>query len=162
MRPIITGVALLILLFISNTSLLAQEYLPYSAGQIEKSNNTALSRNLELTAGYVPNSGSERLKASLEVNNLLLHRVGAYTSFEYDLDAKSFINITGGSITLHRFIYVWGGMDLFSKNGLIQSGFSGPRKEIGIGITPYKFVVARVGWSNSVGLSLAAGVRIPL
>ena len=163
MQPNLLRTFFLFAFIITGLNLFAQDYLPYSARNAAKNGqNNQLYRNLEISAGYVPGSSDDRLKANLGINNLLVHRIGAYTSFEYGLQNNQFINITGGTISVQRFVYVWGGMDLFSKNGLMQSGFKGSRKEAGIGITPYKFMVARAGWSTSVGFSLAVGIRIPI
>ena len=158
----IVASALLILLshFYTNAQ---NTHLPYSAGNKEKINAAAeLSRNIELTAGYLFKSGNEGLKAGLGVNNLVFHRIGFYTSLEYALDGKNFSNTVGGTVSIFKYAYVWGGMDFFTKKGLFQSGFEGIRKEAGVGITPYKFLVFRVGWSSSVGPSVAAGVRIQI
>lgn len=153
----------LFLFLLAGQRILSQNYLPYSASQTEKNSTvTALSRNLEFSFGYAPNDQDEKLKANLGVNNLLLKRVGIYTSLEYGLQEHHLINICGGTISINRYLYVWGGANLFSKNGIIQSGIKSARKEIGMGITPYKFVVARIGWSTSVGISFAAGVRVPI
>ena len=161
MRLIVSGAILMFFFLLEQENVLAQDtYLPYSAGKTENKGNNLLYRNLEITGGYIPKSDNERLKSSIAVNNLLFHRLGAYTSFEYDLTDKKVINTCGATITLHRFVYLWGRADVFSKNGVIQSGIKGPRKEAGVGITPYKFLVMRVGWSNSVGVSIAAGARL--
>ncbi|WP_167618021.1 hypothetical protein [Maribellus sediminis] len=150
-------------LFITFTGANAQDYLPYSAGKTDKSSGTSANfRNIEATIGYLPQKNQEGIKTSIGISNILFKRVGFYTSFEFQTDDSSFTNIVGGQISIHKLFYLWGGMDLFTDKGLIQSGFEGSRKEAGIGITPYKFLVFRFGYSNSVGPSLAAGVRFPL
>lgn len=138
-------------------------YLPYSAGNKENNNNpVAFYRNIEISGGYLPKSGNEGLKANIGANNILLKRMGVYTSLEYSLDTRNYSHTVGGTITIFKFLYAWGGLDLFTTKGMIESGFKGTRKEAGIGLTPYKFLVFRFGWSNSVGPSLAAGVRIKI
>lgn len=159
------SVVLLILLLLSLTVFQTHgqdNHLPYSAGNKDNVNSYDLIRNLEITAGYLPKQGNEGLKTSLTANNVLIKRVGFYTSFEYALDEQKISNTCGGTLSLFKYIYVWGGIDVFTKNGLLQSGFDGTRKEAGIGITPYKFIALRFGYSNSVGPSFAAGIRIPL
>jgi|GEM_PF-1402217 len=154
-------VALGLLLLLSHFYTNAQNtHLPYSAGNKDKKSTRAeLSRNIELTAGYLFKSGNEGLKAGVGLNNLVFRRIGFYTSLEYAMDGQNMSNTVGGSVSIFKYAYVWGGMDLFTKKGLFQSGFEGIRKETGVGITPYKFLVFRVGWSSSVGPSVAAGIH---
>jgi hypothetical protein len=137
-------------------------YLPYSAGSKSPDSKSLIYTNLELTAGYLPKTGNEAFKTSIGVNNLLFRRLGVYTSLEFGSGENNLTNIVGGSVTVLPLLYVWGGMDFFTENGVFRKEWKGTRKELGIGITPYKWSVFRIGWSSSVGLSLAAGVRIPL
>lgn len=139
----------------------AQKSMPFSVNSKTKSKNIEQVRNIELAAGYIPKNNENALKGFLTVNNVIFKRFGVYTSLEYDLSTTDLTNTLGGTVSLHKYFYLWGGLDLFSKNGFIENGFHGPRKEIGIGITPYKLSVLRIGWSNSVGVSIAAGIGIP-
>ena len=137
------------------------EYLPYTP-ENKEDNSLSIYRNIEFTAGYIPKSDHNALKGSISVNNLLFKRMGFYTSVEKEINSDKFSNTIGITGTLHKYFYLWGGMDLFTNNGFLQTkSFSGPRKEIGIGITPYKTTVLRLGWSSSVGISISVGVGIP-
>jgi len=159
----ILSAILICMLYLTAQSVHAQDsHLPYSAGnKVSNSAQNEFYRNIEITAGYLPKAGNEGLKTNMAVNNLLFHRIGFYSSLEYSVEGKDFSNTFGGTITIIKYVYVWGGMDVFTKNGLFQSGFNGIRKEAGVGITPYKFLVMRIGWSSSVGPSVAAGVYFP-
>jgi len=130
---------------------------------------------IDITVGAAPKSPYEAVKFSASINNLILNRIGFYTSFEkgfneneltfhyYD-DHKHFSNILGVTATLNQYVYFWGGIDVFTKSGVIachgeRRGF---RKELGVGITPYKWTVARLGWSKSVGPTFTIGAKIPI
>lgn len=119
-----------------------------------------LNPNLDITVGYVPDANYKAFKTSASVNNILLQRVGFYTSIEIGKSGDYFINIVGTNISVTPKVYTFFGIDLIGKNGLIKTT-SGLRKELGIGYLPYKWVVVRAGWSLAVGPTLAAGVKIP-
>jgi len=130
---------------------------------------------VDVTVGYAPKSPYNALKGSISINNLILKRFGFYTSIEkglnkdvlvfHDYDGHTyFTHILGMTASLNKNIYFFGGLDLFTKSGVIytkdkQRGF---RKELGIGITPYKWTVVRLGWSGSVGPTFTIGAKIPL
>lgn len=116
--------------------------------------------NLDVTLGYIPKASIQGLKTSLALNNLLFNRLGLFSSLEYGLNSNDLSNIVGGTLTVNEHIYFWGGLDLFTKNGLIQTKSMGIRKEVGIGFIPYKKLVVQVGGSLSVGLTISAGYRI--
>lgn len=154
------GLCIFSILYFMADSDAQNTYLPYAANHKQKK-DLDLYRNGELSMGYIPSSDNKGLKSFLSVNNFLFKRLGAYTSLEYELESKKLSHTLGGTISLHKYFYLWGGMDLFTSNGFIQNGFYGPRKEVGFAITPYKRSVLRLGWSNSVGISIAAGFHIP-
>lgn len=122
-----------------------------------------LLENLEITFGYVPKSTANALKGSFSINNLALKRIGFYSSIEKGLSSDYFANTFGITASVNKYLYLWGGFDfatitsLFSNKDVISS-----RKEIGIGINPYKITVIRLGWSNDVGTTFSAGIQIPL
>jgi hypothetical protein len=132
-------------------------------GRLSDGEDTPLS--LIVTAGYIPKPSVKALKSSIAFNNLLLKRIGVYTSLEKGLDSGFFTNIYGITGTVHRNVYLWGGVEIFTKQGLLNSeseGFKKARKEFGIGILPVRNLVVKGGWSKSVGITFEAGVRIPL
>ena len=112
------------------------------------------------TLGYVLQPTERFFKASTSVNNILFHQFGFYSSFESNAD--NFFNISGITITVISWAYLFGGVDLFTRNGILNRDDLDARKEVGIGFTPGKWAVVRVGYSTSVGPSLAAGARINL
>lgn len=148
-------------LFFSFNCLAQDTYLPYSIKNKTKKRSSNEYRNLEFTVGYIPNPDYNSVKANIALNSLVLKCLGGYTTVAYDLSTHDYINTVGGTLRIHKYGYLWGGMDLFTSNGLIQADFSHSRKEIGIGITPYKITAFRFGWSNSVGISFSVGLYIP-
>lgn len=148
------------IIFISFISYSQTNYLPYTNISKSSDSNT-LYRNIELSVGYIPKSDQNALKGNISINNLLLKRLGIYSSIEKKFNTNNLTNTIGATASLHHFVYLWGGIDFFTKNGVIQTGsFAGSRKEIGIGLLPYKKSVLRFGWSSSVGISISAGLNI--
>jgi len=145
-------------MFFSINGLAQNENLAFSALNRNKEIPEWRSVNLDLTLGYVPSY--QGIKTNFALNNFLLHRLGIYTSLEYGFKIDELVNTVGGTITVHKFIYLWGGIDLFTDKGLISTKSFSIRKELGIGITPYKRSVVLLGWSSSVGLTISAGYRI--
>ena len=121
-------------------------------------NSNDLDRNVELAAGMMFKKAYCGLKFEASLNNIVYERWGFYTSMETCFSGRVF-NICGATVSANEWFYFFGGVDVFTKNGLIQSGFRGIRKEMGIGITPYKWAVARFGWSFSIGPTATIGVR---
>lgn len=160
-KQLLPFVPLFILLLSCNVLFAQDNYLPYSNSAKNKSNGIAeINRNIEFTFGLIPEEDHRAIKANMGINNLVLKRFGGYTSLEWDTNTQSWTNTCGGTVSIFKYLYLWGGLDLFTNKGLIQAGFSSSRKEIGIGITPYKGFVLRTGWSNSVGISVTAGYQI--
>lgn len=95
----------------------------------------------------MPKTTVNALKTSFAYNNFLFKRVGAYTSFEKGLDSDFFTNIYGLTLSVHEKVYLYGGVDLFTK-------YKGDRKEIGIGFIPYKRLVVTTSWSKSAGITI--------
>lgn len=133
-----------------------------------------LGRYVDITVGYAPKSPYNALKQTVSVNNLILKRVGFYTSIEEGLSTDAavfhdynnnryFGHTLGVTTSLNQNIYFWGGIDLFTKSGVFYTSDKerGFRKEIGVAVTPYKWTVARFGWSESVGPTFTVGAKIP-
>lgn len=134
--------------------------LPFSPTYKEK-NKVELNPHLDFALGYVPKSEINAIRIRISINNILLKRLGAYTAFEKGLDSDHFSNTIGVTVTLFPFLYLWGGADLFSKKEAIKKD-SGARKEIGVGIIPYKKFVAQMGYSSSVGPTFTVGYKISI
>ena len=122
----------------------------------------ACDQALIITLGYVPNSKYNAVKGNIAWNNFLFNRFGAYTSFEKGLDSGYFSNLYGVTFSLHEKVYLFGGADLFTKNGVFSDSEIKTRKEIGIGIIPYKRLAVNMGWSSGVGITFGVGLKIPL
>jgi hypothetical protein len=152
----------IIIIHISLNGFAQNKSLPYSGQHGKNVNTDWQSLNLDLTLGYIPKPSAQGLKTSFALNNILFHRLGLYTSFEYAFDSGAFFNTVGGTFTVNKIIYFYGAADLFTKNGLLAVQSFGFRKELGIGITPYKGAVVQIGGSSSVGLTFSVGYRIPL
>ncbi len=121
------------------------------------------SPNYDITIGYAPRLPFNALKTSFSVNNIFFKRAGLYATLEKGLDTNYFAGALGVTTYVHKYVYLWGGVGIFpyndSKNGSFWSRF---RKEFGVGFTPYKITVVRLGWSLTVGPSIAAGIKIPI
>jgi hypothetical protein len=117
--------------------------------------------DFQFILGYVPKSSVNALKTTFDFNNIFFKRAGVYTSLEKGLDSDYFTNIYGLTLSVHQKVYLFGGVDLFTKYGLFTSD-EGVRKEFGIGYNPWKKLVLNLGWSGSVGITFGAGIKIPL
>jgi hypothetical protein len=121
------------------------------------------SRNLEFTMGFIPRTTVNALKLSASVNNILLERVGVYTSLEKGMNSDYFSNIYGITVSAGKYIQLWSGVGWFAKSELFKRiEWRKVRKEIGVGITPYKMTVINLGWSYDVGPTIAIGIKIPV
>lgn len=151
---------LVIVMFFSINGLAQNGKLKFSTQHRNAATNEWQSKNFDVTLGYIPKKGSQGLKSGFSFNNILFRRLGLYTSFEYGFNSDDFSNLVGGTITVNEYVYFFGGLDLFSQNGFIQTKSTGVRKELGIGFVPYKKLVVQLGGSLSVGLSISAGYKI--
>lgn len=123
--------------------------------------DTEGTNSLLITGGYVPKSPYNALKFSVAYKNLLFERFGFYTSLELGLDSDYLANTYGITGSLNDDLFLWGGIDLFTDNGLFSDD-SGTRKEFGVGYIPFTNAVVMAGYSLSVGFTIQAGLRIPL
>jgi hypothetical protein len=139
----------------------AQDKKPF----VPKKMNYSTTQAFHITAGYVPKASINALKATFAFNDFFLRRIGAYTSMEKGLNSDFFTNIFGITGSLHKNIYMWGGVEFFTKNGLLNNDINGldkVRKEFGVGIILIENLLIKGGWSQSVGPTFGAGVRIPI
>ncbi len=114
-----------------------------------------------IKAGYIPKSSYNAFSQSIAVNNLLYKRIGFYTTLQFGLDSDYFSNIWGITGTVHEKIYLYAGMDLFTKRGFINRQF-GARKHLGVGFIPHPNIVIHADYAISQGFLFGAGIRIPL
>lgn len=118
--------------------------------------------NMDVSVGYVPRSPFHALKMSYSLNNVAFNRWGAYASVEKGMDSDYLAGTLGLTTYVHKYAYLWYGVGIFStyksENKNLWSTY---RKEMGIGIVPARFAVIRLGWSFTVGPTIAAGIRIP-
>ncbi len=126
----------------------------------------SLSDQLMRLLGYVPNPTYNALKLNVSIENIIFyHRVGFYTSFEKGLDSDYFSNIIGIHVTAIKYFYVYLGIDIFTANGIINNADNwaeGTRKELGVGVYPYKNFLVTLGWSNTVNWTFTVGYRFPI
>ncbi|MFA5326279.1 MAG: hypothetical protein WC384_00680 [Prolixibacteraceae bacterium] len=119
--------------------------------------------NYDITIGFAPRLPFNALKTSFSANNIFFKRVGLYATLEKGLDTNYFAGALGVTTSIHKYVYLWGGIGIFPYNDSKNSSFwSRFRKEFGVGFTPYKMTVVRLGWSLTVGPSIAAGIKIPI
>jgi hypothetical protein len=118
---------------------------------------------MDATVGYVFDKNYDALRGSVAVNNFVFKRFGVWTAFETNSGKDYFTHIIGLTGSINHFSYIFAGMDFFTKNGLFQNGgFKGTRKDIGIGLYPWKWTTIKLGYSFSVHFTAEVGVRIPL
>lgn len=141
-------------------ALLLLSFSQVSMAQAQNDAPNHKQRCLLLSVGLAVNKDYTAIKSSVAFNNLFYQRYGLYTSVEVSTSNGYFSNIYGVTGTFHKYLYAFGGVDLFTKHGLLTKG--GIRKEIGIGFIPFNFGVFKVGWSFDVGITLEAGIRIAL
>lgn len=148
-----------ILLLFYLPGLAQTDYLPFARTKSKK--KVDIESYSDITLGMVLKS-AESFKANISVNNIVLHRLGLYSSIE--ANPNDYTNIYGITATINSWAYLFGGIDLFTKHGVLTRNrdLHEGRKEAGVGLTPYKWIVIRVGYSVAVGPTLSAGVKIPL
>jgi len=118
---------------------------------------------LDITVGYLAQTEFNAVKNTVAFSNIGYTRFGVFMSFETGWNSDYSTNTVGLTATINRFLYLWGGADLLTKNGfLITREFSGTRKEVGIGLTPYKWIILRGGYSGSIGLTAELGFRVTM
>lgn len=124
-------------------------------------NSSLLPSNLDFAIGYAPKSPYHALKADFSANNFYLKRFGAYTSLEKGVDSEYFSFILGMTTYVHKSIYLWYGLGVYSHYDTKNNGdWRSFRKEIGVGFNPHKNIVVRVGWSHTVGTTFTIGYRL--
>jgi hypothetical protein len=118
---------------------------------------------MDATVGYVFDKNYDAWRTSVSVNNFIFSRFGAFTAFEKNFNTDYFTHIIGLTGSINHFSYIFAGMDFFTKYGLFHNGgFKGTRKDIGIGLYPWKWATIKLGYSFSVHFTAEVGVRIPL
>jgi hypothetical protein len=115
---------------------------------------------MDVAAGYVFNY--QDIRASVAFNNLFLKWGGVFTAAEISPDDGNFTHILGFTLRPVPYLYVFAGIDVFTHRGIIQQGFEGCRKSIGIGIYPWNWTVVKLGYSFKAGVTAEVGVRVPL
>jgi len=116
---------------------------------------------LDVSAGYLFQYEDNVIKNTVAFSNIGYTRFGVFMSFETGWDSDYSTNTIGMTATINRFIYLWGGADLLTKNGFLTTRTLGStRKELGIGLTPYKWIVLRGGYSGSIGITAEIGFRV--
>ena len=121
--------------------------------------------SITVSAGYVPKPKYNALKMSFSLDDVFLKRVGIYTSFEKGLDSDYFSNIYGLTYMVRKKIYLWGGIDLFTRYGLFEHldcDIECIRKEFGVIFTPLKNIVIKGGWSFELGATVEIGLNLPI
>ena len=119
---------------------------------------------ITITAGYVPNPEYNAIKVNLSVNNIFYKRFGLYTSFEKSRHTPYFSNIIGGTATIFRTIYIFGGLDWFTHHqGVIPDrSIMKARKELGLAFSIFTYGFVRYGYSFQIGHSFSIGMKMPI
>ena len=116
---------------------------------------------IDVAVGYLPKSDYKDLRISVAYNNWLLKRLGVFTALEYSPPDGNYTHILGLTGSLTHYLYLFGGIDIFTPRGIIQKGLD-CRKSVGVGIYPWKWTVVKLGYSFNAGFTGEVGVKVPL
>ncbi len=157
------NIYLLIFVFSISAGLFAQETAKQPVEKSEKRTEQH-KPHVDVTMGFLPKTDYNALTAGVAFNNVILKRVGFYTFFAKGLNNNHFSNIIGLTASLNKTFYFFGGFDWFIKDhGVFSHGnFREARKEIGVGILPFKGAVIRLGYSFNAGPSFSVGYKFSL
>lgn len=142
--------------------------LPFGSRNLKMAPVWKLEPSLDMTGGYLFETENDIYKVNLSANNIFYNAFGLYTSFEWgvdDLGEDYFSNMIGATASVLPKLYIFGGFDFFTEHGMFSNDPVNPifcRKELGIGYTPLRWIAFRGSWSNSMGFTASAGLRIPL
>ena len=115
---------------------------------------------MDIGFGYIFDHKYEKYTLSTSFNNFISQRYGMFLMFELNPPAPAIV--MGPTITIYDFAYVYGGIDFFTTRGYFQrGGFKHARKDLGIGIFPFKWAVIKICHSFNAGSRVEVGVRIP-
>ncbi len=117
--------------------------------------------SMDIGFGYIFDHKYEKYTLSTSFNNFIGERYGMFVMFELNPPAPAIV--MGPTITIYDFAYVYGGIDFFTTRGYFQrGGFKHARKDLGIGIYPFKWGVIKLCHSFNAGSRVELGIRIPL
>ncbi len=129
-------------------------------GVIYRGNQKFLN-TLDIGLGYIFDNKYEKYTLSTSVNNFIGQRYGMFVMVE--LNPPSPAIVMGPTITIYDFAYIYGGIDFFTTRGYFQrGGFKHARKDLGIGIYPFRWGVIKLCHSFNAGSRVELGIRIPL
>ena len=129
--------------------------------QTPASAKTNLVSYIDFGIGYIPKKEYQKATISVAANNLLWNRVGATAMTELNFDALAFL--IGPTVSITHYLYAFAQMDFITSRGVFaQDGIKGARKDIGIGLHPWPWAVAKLGYSGNSGIRAEVGMRFPL
>jgi hypothetical protein len=138
-------------------STIAQTETPQAAEAIKP----ALVRYVDFGIGYIPHAEYKKATLSVAANNLFFNRVGVIATTELNFDALAIL--VGPTVSVTHYLYVFAEMDFITSRGVFaQDGIKGARKDIGIGVHPWPWAVAKVAYSGNSGIRAEVGLRFPL
>ncbi len=116
--------------------------------------------------GFLHGKPGSAIRLNVGINNILLHRFGAYTTMEFVLKSNMKVpvrDIFGASLRLTQNFAVHGGVGIINKGILSKEHFRGARKEIGISRTfPKLNIDVDLAYSFTLGQSVNVGYVIPV
>jgi hypothetical protein len=116
---------------------------------------------MDIGVGYIFDHKYEKYTVSTSFNNFIAPRYGMFVMVELTSPAPAIV--LGPTITIYDFAYIYGGIDLFTSRGYFQrGGFTHARKDLGIGLFPWKWAVVKLSHSFNAGSRIEVGIRIPL
>jgi hypothetical protein len=117
--------------------------------------------SMDLGFGFIFDHKYEKYTVSTSFNNFIEQRYGMFVMVELNPPAPAIV--FGPSITIYDFAYIYGGIDVFTTRGYFhRGGFKHARKDLGIGLYPFKWGVVKLCHSFNAGSRVELGIRIPL
>jgi hypothetical protein len=117
--------------------------------------------SMDIGVGYIFDHKYEKYTVSTSFNNFISPRYGMFVMVELTPPAPAIV--IGPTITIYDFAYIYGGIDFFTSRGYFQrGGFTHARKDLGIGLYPWKWAVVKLSHSFNAGSRIEVGIRIPL
>ena len=116
---------------------------------------------VDVCGGYIWDRKYEKFTVSTTLNNIYLERFGAFAVFEMDWAAPALV--TGPTVSINDFAYVYGGIDFVTNRGVFaRGGIKHARKDLGIGFYPIRYLTVRICHSFNAGSRAEIGIRLPL
>lgn len=116
---------------------------------------------VDMCGGYIWDHKYDKYTVSTTFNNIYWERFGLFAMFEMDWAAPALV--TGPTVSINDFAYVYGGIDFVTDRGMFaRGGITHARKDLGIGFYPIRYVTVKICHSFNAGSRAEIGIRLPL